>query len=92
MDHPGFASKDFTRYVTRVRDMHDLWHVITGYGRDGLGEGCLVAFSYAQTRSLGFAAIALLAAQQFNGLTNEKILRAIWQAYRNGKRPSGYLE
>ena len=35
----------------RIRDMHDLWHVLTGYGRDPLGETCVVAFTYAQTKS-----------------------------------------
>src|ERR1700756_280680 len=39
----------------RTRDVHDLWHVLTGYGRDALGEACLVAFSYAQTKGLGCA-------------------------------------
>ena len=29
----------------RLRDMHDLWHVTTGYGRDLLGEAALLAFS-----------------------------------------------
>ena len=46
----------------RIRDSHDLWHVTTGYGLDSLGEACLVAFSYAQTRSLGWAFIAVGAA------------------------------
>ena len=27
----------------RQRDAHDLWHVLTGYGRDALGELCLLA-------------------------------------------------
>jgi ubiquinone biosynthesis protein COQ4 len=35
--------------------VHDIWHVLTGYRRDALGEACLVAFSYAQTRGLGWA-------------------------------------
>ena len=33
----------------RTRDVHDIWHILSGYHRDGLGEACLVAFSYAQT-------------------------------------------
>ena len=33
----------------RTRDSHDIWHVLSGYHRDALGEACLVAFSYAQT-------------------------------------------
>ncbi len=43
----------------RLRDVHDVWHVLAGYGTDALGETCVVAFSYAQTKSLGFGFIAL---------------------------------
>jgi ubiquinone biosynthesis protein COQ4 len=71
----------------RLRDVHDLWHVLTGYGTDALGETCVVAFSYAQTRSLGFGFIALAGALEFSrdgaGLPYK---RAVWQAYRNGRR------
>ncbi len=42
----------------RLRDMHDLWHVVTGYGRDLFGEAALLAFTYAQTRNRGIGAIA----------------------------------
>jgi ubiquinone biosynthesis protein COQ4 len=65
----------------RTRDIHDLWHILTGYHRDGLGEACLVAFSYAQTRSLGWAVIAVGAALK-NG---SRARRAIWQGYRRGQ-------
>lgn len=41
----------------RLRDMHDLWHVVTGYSRDLLGEASLLAFTYAQTRNRGIGAI-----------------------------------
>jgi ubiquinone biosynthesis protein COQ4 len=71
----------------RIRDTHDLWHVLTGYHRDGLGELCLVAFSYAQTGSLGWAFIAIGGVLQGfkvgQGLRTAKI---VWQAYRNGKK------
>ena len=46
----------------RIRDSHDLWHVVSGYGLDSLGEACLVAFSYPQTKALGWAFIAIGAA------------------------------
>ncbi|HEX4874722.1 MAG TPA: Coq4 family protein, partial [Sphingorhabdus sp.] len=29
------------RYGNRQRDTHDLFHVLTGYGRDALGEQCV---------------------------------------------------
>ena len=71
----------------RTRDLHDVWHVLTGYGRDPLGEACLVAFSYAQTRGLGWALIALGAAWRARRWS---VARAIWQAYRRG-RASAWL-
>lgn len=46
-------------YGRRIRDTHDLWHMLTGYGRDPLGEACLVAFSFSQTRGRGWLVIAL---------------------------------
>ena len=68
----------------RTRDAHDLWHILTGYHRDGLGEACLVAFSYAQTGSLGWAFIAAGAALRHRG-SGYPHRRAIWQGYQRGK-------
>ncbi|HEX4180632.1 MAG TPA: Coq4 family protein [Caulobacteraceae bacterium] len=68
----------------RTRDAHDLWHILSGYHRDGLGEACLVAFSYAQTGSLGWAFIAVGAALRQRG-SKFPHRRAIWQGYRRGK-------
>jgi ubiquinone biosynthesis protein COQ4 len=36
-----------------LRDTHDLWHVVTGYGGDVIGELALLAFSFAQMGNLG---------------------------------------
>lgn len=66
----------------RTRDIHDVWHVLTGYGRDPLGEACLVAFSYAQTRGPGWALIALGAALRARSCP---VARAIWQGFRRGR-------
>lgn len=40
----------------RLLAMHDLFHVVTGYGRDLMGEAALLAFTFAQirTRGIGF--------------------------------------
>ena len=69
----------------RTRDAHDIWHVLSGYHRDGLGEACLVAFSYAQTGSLGWAFIAMGAALRPRSGPKYPYTRAIWQGYRRGK-------
>jgi ubiquinone biosynthesis protein COQ4 len=69
----------------RIRDSHDIWHILSGYHRDGLGEACLVAFSYAQTRSLGWAFIALGAWLKAKGPEGKVARKAIWQGYQRGK-------
>ena len=73
-------------YSRRIRDVHDVWHVLTGYGTDALGEACVVSFSYAQTRNLGFAFIGWGAAREVQReAPSVPARRAVWQAYRNGK-------
>jgi ubiquinone biosynthesis protein COQ4 len=69
----------------RTRDVHDIWHILSGYGRDGLGEACLVAFSYAQTQGLGWALIALGAVSRARKDRSQPFVKAIWQGYRRGK-------
>jgi ubiquinone biosynthesis protein COQ4 len=44
----------------QLRDMHDLWHTLTGYKGDLLGEAAVLAFSFAQTRHPGVGFLALL--------------------------------
>ena len=79
-DHP------YAWYARRLRDVHDIWHVLTGYGRDALGEACVVAFSYAQTGSRGFGFIALAGAHEIGrGLPGRGVRAAVWQAYRTGR-------
>ena len=68
----------------RTRDVHDIWHILSGYHRDGLGESCLVAFSYAQTKGLGWALIALGAVSRSRG-SDYPYVKAIWQGYKRGK-------
>ncbi|MGE5502680.1 MAG: Coq4 family protein, partial [Ignavibacteriales bacterium] len=66
---------------------HDVWHVLTGYGTDALGEACVVAFSYPQTKSLGFRVIAAAAA---NRARQTKLphpyAAAVREGARNGKK------
>jgi ubiquinone biosynthesis protein COQ4 len=71
----------------RERDLHDIWHTLTGYRADDpLGELCLVAFSYAQSKGLGWGFIAVMGA--LKSLTEpygRDVLRAVREGYRNGK-------
>lgn len=72
----------------RTRDVHDLWHVLTGYQADeSLGEASLVAFSYAQDGGLGWAWIALGAAAKSLKITGNRLFaKAVWEGYRHGRR------
>jgi ubiquinone biosynthesis protein COQ4 len=74
-------------YSRRLRDVHDVWHVLTGYGTDALGEACVVAFSYAQTGNFGFAFIGLGAAAEIRREDRSvPARRAVLEAWRNGRR------
>ncbi|PZO07223.1 MAG: ubiquinone biosynthesis protein [Alphaproteobacteria bacterium] len=83
---PVDAQHPVVWYSRRIRDVHDIWHVLTGYQTDALGEACVVSFSYAQTGNLGFLAIGWGAAREIQR-ENHSIpaRRAVWQAYRNGR-------
>ena len=72
-------------YGRRIRDVHDLWHVLAGYDLSGLGEACLVAFSFTQTRALGWAAIGLGAWMTALRQPGQPYARAIVEGYRRGR-------
>ena len=44
-----------------MRDTHDLWHTLTGYRGDIVGELSLLAFGFAQMGNLGVAFLVLVA-------------------------------
>jgi ubiquinone biosynthesis protein COQ4 len=78
---------DESLFRERNREMHDLLHIVAGYGRDPLGEACLVAFSFAQTGLKGFAVIATIAAFRIaRRLRGQHVPRAVFEAYRQGRR------
>jgi ubiquinone biosynthesis protein COQ4 len=77
----------FAWYARRLRDIHDVWHILTGYGRDALGEACLVAFSHAQTGNKGFGFIGLMASFRVRSDSYPvPTKRAVWEAWRNGRK------
>ncbi len=51
--------------ANRLRDIHDLQHVVCGYGRDELGELSLLSFMCAQTPNRGIAFIIFMARRKF---------------------------
>ena len=77
----------------RTRDVHDIWHVLTGYKADeSLGEAALVAFSYAQSGGLGWAFIALAASLKSLRVTGNAVFaRAVIEGWRHGRRAAWLL-
>ena len=71
-------------YFNRLRDTHDLFHVLTGYGRDALGEACLLGFSYAQNHNKGVLFIAYAGAHQIKKVSGTKA--PLFAAVREGQR------
>lgn len=83
----GF-SEEAGWFFDRLRDQHDLWHVLTGYGRDEAGEAANLAFTYAQIGNPGIGLIVLAAA--ILGPRGEWFSwqRYLFRAWRRGKRAS----
>jgi len=85
-DDTIFLDPRAQRLGERLRDMHDLWHVCSGYNRDLLGEAALLAFTYAQTRNRGIGVIALMGAFQLWRHGMRAAVPFIWQAFQRGRR------
>ncbi len=54
-EYPEF--KEYMRLFMHLQVSHDLWHVLTGYGRDALGELCNLVYTRHQTYNPGFRLI-----------------------------------
>lgn len=74
-------------YGFRLRDTHDLMHVLTGYGRDALGEQCVLLFTHGQNPSHGHLLLGYAGAWHMKGLVKSKapVFRAVRQAHRTGR-------
>jgi ubiquinone biosynthesis protein COQ4 len=84
----GPLDPDREFFGDRLRDMHDLWHVLTGYGRDEAGEATNLAFTLGQVWNPGIAFIVVAGA-----LLGPKELTCHWQRYlfsawRRGRKAS----
>jgi ubiquinone biosynthesis protein COQ4 len=85
---PANVEHPYAWFGRRERDVHDIWHVLTGYEADEpLGEACLVAFSFAQTGGLGWAFIGAGAALKSLRITRDTAFaRAVLEGWRSGRR------
>ena len=59
--------EDRMRYIYRFRHAHDLYHVLTDYGRDELGELSLLAFTSAQSGYRSFRLISFFGGLKARG-------------------------
>ena len=82
-------------FYDRLREMHDLLHVLTGYGRDLIGESGVLAFTYSQTRSTGIGSLSASAyllsflpdpTKALNRANAIELRRVIRDAHRRGRR------
>jgi ubiquinone biosynthesis protein COQ4 len=73
-------------FYDRLNVMHDLWHVLTGYGTDELGEAALIAFSQGQIPNRSFPLLLLGAVLKGPKSWDFAWPRYLWRAYRRGRR------
>ncbi|MEC3765233.1 Coq4 family protein [Cupriavidus sp. SS-3] len=92
LDQEPVLEDAYLWFGRRTRDIHDIWHVLTGYRADeSLGEAALVAFSYAQTGGRGWAFIAIAASLKSLRVSGSlAFARAVLEGYRLGRR-AGWL-
>lgn len=74
------------RFHRRLRDTHDVLHILTGYGRDVLGEQCILAINFAQNRNIGVGLIAFAGPVEVSrsGMALKPMIKAVWEAVRIG--------
>ena len=81
-------------YADRLRDTHDLFHILTGYGRDALGEQCVLGFTYGQNRNLGNFFIAYLGGLELRRRVKASapVMSAIRQGQRHGSAAQSIVQ
>jgi ubiquinone biosynthesis protein COQ4 len=73
-----------TWYFNRMRDTHDLLHILTGFGRDALGEQCVLAFTYSQQPALAHLFLGYAGALEIKKRATVKV--PVFRAVREGQR------
>jgi ubiquinone biosynthesis protein COQ4 len=82
-------------FSERSRDTHDLFHVLTGYGRDALGEQCVLLFTHGQSPTQGHLLIGYAGAANIAKMTwgsKAPVFRAVNEAKRTGKGAPRLIE
>lgn len=75
---------DRARFARRLREMHDVFHVLTGYGRDVRGEIACLSFTFAQTKNtgIGYLALRVLRGAGWSSEMGRLIRQAFWRGRR----------
>jgi len=73
---------DVQRFRARMRELHDINHVVTGYGRDPLGELCLLTYMYRQNGNLGMLMVVALSWSRLPPAAR----KAVGEAWRLGRK------
>ncbi|MEQ5786762.1 hypothetical protein J3454_02515 [Erythrobacter sp. NFXS35] len=82
-------------FMERSRDTHDLFHILTGYGRDALGEQCVLLFTHGQSPSQGHLLIGYAGAANIKKMvkgSEAPVFGAVRQAHRTGKGAPRLIE
>jgi ubiquinone biosynthesis protein COQ4 len=91
IEDPSLFLDDRAQILSRrLRDSHDLWHVVTGYQRDIFGEVALLAFTYAQTHNHGIGFIVFIATLRLWHEGHREAVRLVWNAWWRG-RSAGFF-
>jgi ubiquinone biosynthesis protein COQ4 len=80
------AADDLVWFGERRALLHDLRHVLTGYGADPRGEAQLLWFSFGDEGGRANALLMLGATRRLLSRYGLGFLAACWRAYRRGRR------
>lgn len=85
---------DLLWYANRLRDTHDMYHVLTGYGRDALGEDALLGYTHSQHGGLGVRFIAFMGNRQIAKVApkSARVKDVLAEGRRNGKAAKRIIE
>ncbi|MBW2316728.1 MAG: hypothetical protein JRH10_21400 [Deltaproteobacteria bacterium] len=84
------SDPDAELFGTRLRDLHDVFHVVTGYGRDLRGEAAVLAFTVPQTRNPGIAYLVLTVLRRAG--PRSPLGQLIRQAFGRGRRSAWLVD
>lgn len=86
-----FSDPEVSLYRKRLRDSHDLFHVVTGYGRDALGELCVLSLGNAQFYNHGIAFIVATGiAKTLAEASGLPVARTAFEAWKRGRTAADF--